>query len=96
LPRAREAVPSRTVTHMGSHRPVHAADGPSRAAHAQLPSERNEGPDISINAWRIVVILTLLAAIAAAALFAAGVTDNTDSAHSYGDLGRAAALEPVV
>jgi hypothetical protein len=42
------------------------------------------------------VILTLLAAIAAAALFAAGVTDNTDSAHSYGDLGRAAALEPVV
>jgi hypothetical protein len=42
------------------------------------------------------MILALLAAIVAAILFATGVTGNTDSAQSYGGLGRAATLEPVV
>jgi hypothetical protein len=41
------------------------------------------------------MILALLAAAAAAVLFATGVTGNTDSAQSYGDLGLAATVEPV-
>jgi PBP1b-binding outer membrane lipoprotein LpoB len=42
------------------------------------------------------MILALLAAIAAAALFVTGVASNTDSAQSYGDLGLATTQEQVV
>jgi anti-sigma-K factor RskA len=82
---------------MGSHRLVHPPQtGPEPIGRAQSRSEQDEGLDISINAWRIVMILALLAAIAAAVLVATGFTGNTDSAPSYGGLGRAAVGEPVV
>ena len=42
------------------------------------------------------MILALLTVIAAAVLFAAGVTANTGNAHSYGDFGRTVTLKPVV
>jgi hypothetical protein len=45
---------------MGSHRLVH-------------PHRSIEGQRISINAWRIVTILAVLATIAAALVFATGI-----------------------
>jgi hypothetical protein len=55
---------------MGGH-------GPGRAAHATPPSHQaKDTTNISVISWRIVMILALLAFIAAALLFTAGITGS--------------------
>jgi ABC-type Fe3+-siderophore transport system permease subunit len=61
------------------------------------PSQQSKDTQlISINAWRTVMILAILAAIAAAVLFTTGVTGNPDTAQSFRELGLATPLAPVV
>lgn len=67
-----------TVTHMGSHRPSHHRG--QAASRSPLHHSSTKDSPISITAWRIVAALTLLTAIAAGLIFAAGLKANADSA----------------
>jgi anti-sigma-K factor RskA len=82
---------------MGSHRLVHPPQTSAEpTGSGTTHTEHREGRDISINAWRIVVILAILAAVAAAVLFTIGVTADHASAQSFRELDLTTLLEPVV
>ena len=56
---------------------------PEKTSSCPTPITASEGTTIiSITAWRIVMILALLAAIAAALLFVTGLDPNADSTQS--------------